>query len=349
MKPYQSHTRNLQKALAAHSYHAAFIQSPSDLLYLTDLKLDGVFAFITPHTKMLFVPRMLRFQVREAVGSYRIREYTDIVKTVQHECRKQRIKQVWFDAQATSAARAARFRSIPSLRSHFTPSVVLPLRCIKDHDEIVRIRKACSISVRMMHMAKRWMTGRTRESTVARNIQSFFLKHNAQQAFDTIVAAGSNTSKPHHQPTSKKISKNTAIIIDAGAQYHGYCADLTRSFYLGKMNEFYSQIYRLVYQAKTHALSMVRDGTKARDIDRAVRALFTKAGFGKYFVHSTGHGVGIDVHEPPRIGPKSTDVLKSGMVITIEPGLYFPGRFGIRMEDTLLVTDTGCRILSAGG
>ncbi len=135
-------------------------------------------------------------------------------------------------------------------------------------------------------------------------------------------------------------------MIDAGARFKGYCADLTRMFYLGKIDGFYSQIYQVVREAKAAAQALVKPGVTVSKIDEAARAVFKGAGYEKFFVHSTGHGVGIDVHELPLIGPHSNMVLKPGMVITIEPGLYVPRRCGVRIEDTLLVTPEGSEILT---
>jgi Xaa-Pro aminopeptidase len=135
-------------------------------------------------------------------------------------------------------------------------------------------------------------------------------------------------------------------LIDMGCRFQGYCADLTRSFYLGKMLKLYKHIYNLVLQAKTAAQALVRPGVRARDIDAAVRRVFKQARVENLFLHSTGHGVGITIHESPSINRTSADSLREGMVITIEPGLYFSGKFGVRIEDTLLVTKKGYTILT---
>ena len=164
-------------------------------------------------------------------------------------------------------------------------------------------------------------------------------------AFDTIVASGPRSSLPHASPGLNPIQPDEkCILVDFGAKYRGYCSDLTRIYSLP--NTSIPSIYKIVREAQEKALSIIHPGVSSLEIDQAVREFITKQGFGDYFGHSTGHGLGLEVHELPSISPNKETEIRENMVFTIEPGIYLPGRYGIRLEDTVLVTDRGCRLLS---
>jgi Xaa-Pro aminopeptidase len=163
-------------------------------------------------------------------------------------------------------------------------------------------------------------------------------------SFETIVASGARTALPHAQPTSEKLHK--LLLVDMGCMQAGYASDMTRMLHLGKPGPETRKLYKAVLESQLAAIGAVRSGVKAGDIDRAARRVLKAHGFEKQFVHSTGHGLGLEIHEPPRLGKRDTTYLEAGMVITIEPGAYIEGVGGVRVEDTVLVTETGCEILT---
>jgi Xaa-Pro aminopeptidase len=164
-------------------------------------------------------------------------------------------------------------------------------------------------------------------------------------AFPTIVAFGPNGAKPHHQPTDTKLKKEMPVLIDFGATIQGYRSDMTRSFWYGDQpSSEFSQVAKVIEAAYQAALDQI--GTTATQIDQAARETITQAGYADYFIHTTGHGLGLDIHEPPSISSRSTTKIEPGMVITIEPGIYLPKKFGYRWENTFLVTKTGCQQLT---
>jgi len=165
-------------------------------------------------------------------------------------------------------------------------------------------------------------------------------------AFDTIVASGPRSAYPHGGCTSKRIRKGELIQFDVGAQYQNYRADLTRTFLVGKPTPKQNKIYRVVMEAQEKAFQKIRNGVKARWVDAAARDVIKKHGFGEYFVHGLGHGVGLEVHEPPMLNAVSRDVLKAGNVATDEPGIYIVGYGGVRIEDTVLVKKEGAERLT---
>ncbi len=165
-------------------------------------------------------------------------------------------------------------------------------------------------------------------------------------AFETIVAAGARAALPHAQPTAAAIESNMPVLVDMGALQDGYCSDMTRMFHLGKPSQKFRDAYAATLDAQLAAVAAVKAGVTSDRVDRAARRVLKTAGFAANFVHSTGHGLGLEIHEQPRIGAQDETVLHSGMVITIEPGVYFENEFGIRIEDTVVVTDTGCEVLT---
>ena len=183
------------------------------------------------------------------------------------------------------------------------------------------------------------------EATFAGMIELGFRKSGVTAAFETIVCFGANASRPHHIPGKRKLRKNDTILIDFGAKYKGYNSDKTRCFGVGKVKRDFQKAYDAVALAQQMAIDLIADGVRCKDIDTAARKIIKEAGFA-VFGHGLGHGLGLEVPELPVLFGKSKDKLKTGQVVTVEPGIYIPGRFGIRIEDDVLVTKTGCKILT---
>jgi len=167
------------------------------------------------------------------------------------------------------------------------------------------------------------------------------------EAFDTIVCAGKNSAECHHHPDETLIRDNQPVLIDMGVKRNHYCSDMTRSFCMGEPSPFYREIYGIVLNASRKAIRAIRPGRACAAIDGIARRHIEQAGYGKNFGHSLGHSLGLEVHEAPSFAPTCKTILKPGMTLTVEPGIYFPGRFGIRIEDVILVTRTGCEVLTA--
>ena len=179
------------------------------------------------------------------------------------------------------------------------------------------------------------------EKQVASKIKKLVVRHDAKIAFTSIVCSGKRTALFHGPAGNKKIQKNDIVYIDMGARYRGYCADLTRTFFLGKPNKRLKKIYGIVLAVQKKQISMVKAGASCAAIDQKGRDLLKKHKLAKYFTHTTGHGVGLKIHQKPRISYKSKELLKAGQVITIEPGVYIKGLGGVRIEDMLIVTKNG--------
>jgi Xaa-Pro aminopeptidase len=225
-------------------------------------------------------------------------------------------------------------------------------RAIKDPHELRRIKHAAGITSDTMawiiNYLKRNQGRNLTEIEIARKIDQRLEKLGADSAaFPTIVAVGSNSASPHHQPTTRTINKNSVVLLDFGAKYRSYCADMTRTIFLGNKPETFVKIERVVKRAYQHATRCLSNPhPKASSLDTAARASITKAGFGKEFIHTTGHSLGLDIHEPPSLNSTNEQEIKPNMVITIEPGIYVPNTFGYRFENTLAIQENGFQELT---
>lgn len=221
------------------------------------------------------------------------------------------------------------------------------LRRSKDGREIEAIAAASALADEVFEwMAERGFAGRT-EIEVARAAEARMRELGAEPSFPTIVAAGPNGALPHAEPTVREIGPNELVVVDMGAKLNGYCSDGTRTFATGEVGEEEREVYELVLRAQLAGLEAVAPGAEGTAVDAAARDLIEAAGYGDHFGHGLGHGVGLEVHEAPRLSKRSEDVLAVGDVVTVEPGVYLPGRFGVRIEDLVVVTDGGARNLSS--
>lgn len=220
------------------------------------------------------------------------------------------------------------------------------LRRVKDETELTAIAAAAELADEVWHWSlERGLAGRG-ESDVAFAAETRMRELGAEPSFPTIVAAGPNGALPHAEPGEREIGRGELVVFDMGAKLDGYCSDGTRTFATGEPGEQAREVYELVRGAQEAALAAVRAGTRAEEVDSAARDPIAAAGHGERFGHGLGHGVGLEVHEEPRVSQRSDDVLDAGEVVTIEPGVYLPGELGVRIEDLVVVTEEGHRNLS---
>lgn len=230
-----------------------------------------------------------------------------------------------------------------------TPGLVEQLRMVKDDYEVDRLRAACAVGdAALAALLERGSLrpGRT-ERQVARELEWAMFEFGADAvAFETIVATGANSAVPHHRPTDAVLATGDFVKIDFGAVVGGYHSDMTRTFVLGRPADWQREVYALVQQAQRAGCEALAPGVPVADVDAAARAVIAEAGHGSLFVHGLGHGVGLRIHEAPGIAKTGTGTLLSGVAVTVEPGVYFPGRGGVRIEDTLVVREGGPELLT---
>ena len=227
----------------------------------------------------------------------------------------------------------------------FTASTIGKLRMIKDKSEQNILRENANQADTAMQNALSEIQSGMTEDAVASVIQSSFSEQGALPQF-SIVASGPNSAFPHHQTGSRVLNDGDVVVIDLGGKFKGYASDITRMAILGSPPGDYKMIHQIVEDAVCAALEAAKPGEVAKNVDKAARDVITKAGFGQYFIHRTGHGLGSEIHEPPYITATSDTILEPGMVFSIEPGIYIPGKFGIRLEEIVILNDKGPEVLS---
>jgi len=227
------------------------------------------------------------------------------------------------------------------------PAIVEQMRMIKDPREVAKIRAACRLGTALFDRLLEVVRPGVPETEVAGELEFAARRLGAQQmAFSTIVASGPRSALPHGRASQSALPSKGFVVCDFGVILAGYCSDMTRTLHLGNPPRQARRAYEAVREAQQAALDAVKPGATAGEVDRAARKLLQKIKLARFFTHSTGHGVGLEIHEAPRIAAGQEEALRPGMVITIEPGIYLPGKWGIRIEDTVVVTDSGYEILT---
>jgi Xaa-Pro aminopeptidase len=278
--------------------------------------------------------------------------------------RQQRGMEVGFEAEHMSvASRSALTKVTGKLRLRELSQVVERLRTIKEPAEVDLIRAAVLLASSVFEVAKQEIKPGVTESSIAAQIEYMCRRMGAEgMSFDTLVAAGQRSALPHGVASQNLVPDAGFVILDFGVILAGYCSDMTRTVHVGRPDKRALEMYRAVLEAQLAGIDAVRPGVETQKVDYAARKVLAKAGLGRYFTHSTGHGVGIEIHEPPSLRKRGripqrtrtnrkanaamTDRLEPGMVITIEPGVYLPGIGGVRIEDMVLVTGNGCEVLT---
>ncbi|MBI4248786.1 MAG: aminopeptidase P family protein [Elusimicrobia bacterium] len=342
--PLPANIRDFQNSLKEYGLDGYLVTHQSDLNYLTDFPQEG-FALLVGRRKVwAMLPMLLKDHFQKSVPGCEILAAVSLLPALRKITREHNLRRVGFDSEKELYARG---KSLKDAGCVETPSLLAHLRAVKSRRDLERVEKACAMTAAAFRLLKPNIKPGRSEISVARELESLMTQLGGEGvAFETIVASGPNGALPHHRSSEKIIGKDQAIVIDFGCVYKLYRSDMTRTVFTGKPNGAYAKVYGLVEKSQRAGMLKVRPGVAAGDVDEASRRVIARAGYGKYFIHSTGHGVGIDIHEPPRVAPKSREKLRPGMVVTVEPGIYLPGRFGVRIEDTLAVTSKGSRILT---
>jgi len=235
----------------------------------------------------------------------------------------------------------------PPFKLQPVKNMVEDLRMLKDKAELAAIEKACDIADDAIGALAGHLQAGVSEKQVAWELESLLRQKGSDTLpFEIIVASGPNAALPHAQPSGRLICEGETVIIDFGARCGGYCSDMTRTFMLGEQTEKFNTVYNIVLGAQLTALSIIENGMQARAADALARGMIDRAGYGEFFGHGLGHGTGLETHEAPRIGTLSDDMLREGMAFTVEPGIYLPGWGGVRIEDTVTITDGKLRTLT---
>lgn len=259
------------------------------------------------------------------------------------------MKVLGFESEHLSYAVSRQLNQLLRGKSRLKPltGVVEQLRLTKDLAEVEQIRAAVLLGASLFSSALAAIRPGVAEAEVAGELELQARRAGAEKmSFDSIVAAGPRSALPHGRASTQPIPANGFIILDWGVILAGYCSDATRTVHVGTASRAHRRMYQAVHEAQLASINAVRPGVETGKVDRAGREVLKKAGYEAYFTHSTGHGVGIEIHEAPRLAKGQTQKLEPGMIVTIEPGIYLPGDGGVRIEDMVLVTQTGCEVLT---
>jgi Xaa-Pro aminopeptidase len=346
---YAARLAAVSAGLEERELDALLVSPGPNLRYLTGFTGDNAMLLVFPGGGLLFTDPRYRIQAAGETECEVKVSTGPILPDVIAAARRRRVRRLGFERTRMS------FEAHDTLRSRIPPKITLEpvsgwieqLRTIKSPGEIAAIqRSVLTNSMAFDQVVRRFKPG-VRESHLAAELEYRMRRLGAERpAFETIVASGLRTALPHASPTAKEIGKGDLVVVDMGATQDGYASDMTRMLFVGRPPASVRRLYKAVWEAQQAALAAVRPGIQAAQVDRAARSVLKKHGLDRAFVHSTGHGLGLEIHEPPRLGRADKSRLREGMAITIEPGAYIEGTGGVRIEDTVVVTATGCVILT---
>lgn len=336
--PFGERLAKFAERIAARKLDVALVHGRADILALTGVDCDSAFLAVWKsgravlHTDFRYAPMVRRTAPWLGVASAKRTAFPG--------------RRVGFWS-GISVAQYERLREqCPGSRFVDVSDDLAELRAAKTADEVARIRAAAALNDRIWRTARRKFRAGMTELEMARVVRHLMVDLGDGEAFDTIVCVGRNAAECHHVPDGTVWDGLEPVLVDLGVRLGGYCSDMTRNLVPARPSRPYAKAYALVLEANLRAIAAVRPGIESGALDRVARSFLREHGFGKEFGHSLGHGVGVEIHEPPYAAPRRKTVLEAGMVLTIEPGVYLPGKLGVRIEDLVLVTADGCEVLS---
>lgn len=341
----------LRKRLRDLELDGLLISSEVNVAYLTGFTGDDSFLLLTQQRDIVLSDRRFTTQLQEECPDleHQIRgPTTSMMQWVARSVRSARLRRLGFESSSFSVAQHAELSGLlKNTALCSTSGLVEELRAIKDADEIACLRQAARLAEKAFTVVRARLHAEQTERQVAAELEYVIRGLGGDGcSFPSIVAVGPRGALPHARPTDRRVGTSPSLLVDWGAVYAGYRSDLTRVLVTAKIPPKLERVYRVVLRAQEQAIGAIRPGVACRQVDEIARSVIADAGYGRYFGHSLGHGLGLQVHEAPRLGPKRDEPLRPGMVVTVEPGIYLPGHFGVRIEDDVLVTRHGCEVLT---
>ena len=348
--------------MARHEIDAVIISCPQNRFYLSGFKAEDV--SLNESSGMLFISKdCLAFitdsryieAAKEEAPDFDILQYdqnNSFEQLIAKICREKNIKNLGIESEFLSLARFIKLNE--TLRKEEVPTSLIPadefvgcLRAVKDEEELSLIKDSLKLAEEVMEEVYDYLKPGVIEREVAWFIERRIREKGAEGvSFPPIVAGGPRAALPHAIPTERPLREGEPIIIDMGARFNGYCSDITRTVFLGYIPDLWERIYGIVWEAQRLAQEAAQPGITSEKLDEVARQFIERAGYGAYFGHGLGHGVGIAIHEPPSIRKTGSMVLEPGMVFTIEPGIYLPGKGGIRLENMVVMKNDGAELLN---
>ena len=347
---YSSRLKELERTLIEQDLDGFVVSHPANVRYLCGYTGSDGLLLLVDGRRTFFTDGRHTQQARdEAKGTRVVTAKGPLMNDAAKVLGRVNPAAVGFEADYTTVAAAGQMRKLVNRKIHWRPTtgLIMRQRMIKDTEELRVITDAVELGAAVYKDAVKVLRPGARESDVAARLEYAARQSGAEgMSFETIVAAGPRSALPHGHASSQPIPRRGFVVVDSGVILRGYCSDMTRTVHVGRVSREERRWYKAVLEAQLAGIAAVAPGKTAAEVDQAARKVLQNAGMGDYFTHSTGHGVGLEIHEPPRLGKGQAERLEPGMVITIEPGIYVPGRGGIRIEDMVVVTDSGCQVLT---
>ena len=328
---------------------AFLVTKDVNIKYLTGFPAAESWLLILPKKIFYITDSRYLLEAKRGLKGVAVKRYTkSLYDTASFLAKAMHIKRIGFDSRHLSLAAFKKLKKAcrGTIELVSRDGLVENFREIKNKQEINQIRRALKLNWEAYAFLKRVIRPGLSEKEVFRKLEAFIKEKGATFSFDPIIASGPNSCFPHAKVTDRKIKNNESVLIDMGMDIGGYKSDLTRVFFLGKIPRPIKEVCSIVKAAQECAIQKIKPRAFAHNIDRAARNYIIKKGLGNFFGHALGHGVVLEIHEGPAISQKSPAVLKEGMVFTVEPAVYIPDKFGVRIEDMVLVTKDGCEVLS---
>jgi len=328
------------------------MENPANYFWYTGFSGEECFCVITHDDVELIVDSRFTEQAKEEAPDVIVRQYnspTERDDMIANFFQRKDISLIGYEGSTLTHNRFTTYQQILGKRIEFIDVTRLfnITRAVKSTHEIECIEKAANIVDNVFEELCTFIKSGMSEKEIAAEIDYRMRKHGAQKAsFDTIVASGFRGALPHAMPSDKVLEHGETLVLDFGAYYDGYCSDITRTLFIGEPDKEMTKVYDVVLQAQMSAISALTDGVGEKDADAIARNIISEAGYGEYFGHSLGHGLGVEIHEAPRLSPRGTSALSVNNVVTVEPGIYLPGKGGVRIEDDVVILDHGCRVLT---
>ena len=339
--------KSIRRLINKKGINSLIITKPANVTYTTGFSGEDSWAIITQRNIYLLTDSRYIEQAKKQCPYCKIIQRSGpVIEATANIIKKQGLIQTIAVEKSISLSHYEALKKQIRTGLKSRADIIETVRSIKDSSEIAAVRKACRIAARALGQTTKHIKPGITENELAGMLNFQIRKSMAGNSFETIIAFGSNASLPHHQPSSRKLKKNDTVLIDFGVRYKNYCCDLTRCFSIGKPSRLYERVYEAVRLAQEAAIKKIKAGVRVSEVDNAARKIIAEYNLPVYG-HGTGHGLGLEVHEKPIISDKDKGSLKAGQVITIEPGVYIPGKLGVRIEDDILVTQSGGKVLSS--
>ncbi|AEH47261.1 M24 family metallopeptidase [Parageobacillus thermoglucosidasius] len=338
----------LRALFAEYDIDGMLVTNPYNRRYITGFTGTAGVAVISQDKAVFITDFRYIEQASKQVQGFEIVKHTGpIVEEVAKQVARLHIQKLGFEQEDVSYATFKAYEQAVNAELVPTSFVVEKLRLIKSESEIKILKEAAAIADAAFEHILSFIRPGVKEIEVANELEFFMRKQGAtSSSFDTIVASGYRSALPHGVATDKVIEKGELVTLDFGAYYNGYCSDITRTVAVGEISDELKTIYNIVLEAQLRGMKGIKPGMTGKEADALTRDYITEKGYGDYFGHSTGHGIGLEIHEGPTLSARSDVVLAPGMVVTVEPGIYIPGLGGVRIEDDTVVTENGNEALT---